>query len=317
MFGVSQLPSRSKPLRKSHWVASEAHGLLLPWVYGRSRSGLVVQLFPGVHSVWEWLSGCFQRNERLNRGAWQFSGWKRASIFTKLFSGRFLRPSSSARAACASLWWESMGGNSCLAHNLGQQSCWDNYSPPWLKSPWLCLCIHLCIFLSISLLDDDSLISWSRRDTWSGWGGRTQSKGGSEIRLPLAFPITKAIASSALKLQGELQLYDRINKESEWPKRRSAVTWSDQKGTWCPPIPMFGGSLVSDRSKGRGMSWRLEGGLGASLLSFWVLLCFFQILVEILTVSNWVPGCFLFPSLLLLFSFSLQHGWVPHNLSSR
>lgn len=158
MFGVSWLPSRNKPLRKSHWGASEAHGLLLPWVYGRSGPGLVVQLFPGVHSVWEWLSGCFQGNERINRGAWQFSGRKRASIFTKLFSGRFLRPRSSVRADCASLWWESIGRNFWLAHSLGQQSCQDSCSPPWLKSPLLCLCIHLCIFLSISLLDDNSLM---------------------------------------------------------------------------------------------------------------------------------------------------------------
>lgn len=172
MFGVS----RSKPLRKSHRVVSEAHGSLLSWVYGSNGSGLVAQFSPGVNNVWGWLSGCFQRNERINRGAWQFSGQKRVSIFTKLFSGRFLGPSSSAQAASASLW------NSCLAHKLGQQSCRDSCLPPWLKPPLFCLYIHLCIFLSISLLDDDSLmISWSRRDTWSGWlreawGGTTLNK---------------------------------------------------------------------------------------------------------------------------------------------
>lgn len=148
MFGVSWLPSRSKPLRKSHWVASEAHGLLLPWVYERSGSGLVVQLFPGVRSVWEWLSGCFQGNERINRGAWQFSGRKRASIFTKLFSGRFLRPRSSVRADCASLWWESIGRNFWLAHSLGQQSCQDcqDWSHPYSVSVSISVSFYPSLF---------------------------------------------------------------------------------------------------------------------------------------------------------------------------
>lgn len=166
----------------------------------------------------------------------------------------------------------------------------------------------------------------------AGWlkearGETKGSKGSSEVREPLAFPVTQTNGNCAFN-QGELQLCDWISKKNEWLKRWSGMALVPPERYLASPSTndQWVSSLWQEQRQKKIVletRERVAWGIACCLSGlFFVFVSFFvEILTYFVQFSTELPRCLLFPSLFpclfCLVFFFLQQDWGPHNLSFR